>query len=222
MQAKGLFAPYTSLLGSGLVQTLLTGGRGGQVVADLAASLMDSMTGCRAAAGTRKKGRVLVGAPKVVSVDGSISEYYLKIVQEMRKKERSGSAVSCSPALRISCWHQAASIMKEKAQGTLAAPKKALTREERLALENMAAMQVMEQSTKSFVAGRVRVRHPALEHMTGTGAIGRALAEKGIHCTWNTRAGSALLTYDARRMSKKQFMQAALPFARSLCLTAAR
>ncbi len=214
-----LFAPYSGVLGAGLVRTLLTGSCGAQTVASMTASLMAGITGYDVAhTGTRKGGRVLAGAPVVLPVDGSISEYYLKVVKEMRQrgKQSCGCAIASSRKLRNACWHEAAKIMTKKAKGTLSKTMP-LSEAERLAHENQLAMHTFAESTKSFVAGRVRVRHPALHNAKGLASVRRILESRGISCTLNAVAGSALLTYDASKMTEKQFCQAVLPFARTLC-----
>ena len=219
MKLADLLAPYSSVLGAGLVRTLLTGSCGAQTVASMTASLMAGITGFDVAnTGTRKGGRVLAGAPVVLPVDGSISEYYLKVVKEMRLREPlpCGCAIASSRKLRNACWHEAAKIMTKKAQGSLS-KKMPMSEAERLACENQLAMHTFAESTKSFVAGRVRVRHPALHNAKGLSSVRRELQARGISCTLNHVAGSALLTYDASKMTEKQFCQAVLPFARTLC-----
>ncbi len=219
MKLADLFAPYSSVLGAGLVRTLLTGSCGAQTVASMTASIMAGITGFDVAGtGTRKGGRVLAGAPVVLPVDGSISEYYLKVVKEMRQREplSCGCTISSSQKLRNACWHEAAKIMTKKAQGTLS-QKVPMSEAERLELENQLAMHTFTESARSFVAGRVRVRHPALRNIQGLAPVRRMLEARGISCKLNSVAGSALLTYDAAKMTQKQFFQAVLPFARTLC-----
>ncbi len=110
----GFLAPYKSLLGSGLVRTLLTGSAGGGMVATVAASLMDHVTRGDSSRG----GRVLVGSPEVVAVEGSISESYLEILKEMRgsSRQKGMTLISRDPGLRRRCWPLAAAILTKKSR----------------------------------------------------------------------------------------------------------
>ncbi len=208
----GFVFPYGKLLGAGLVRTLLTGSAGEGMVATVAASLMDHVTRGDSSRG----GRVLVGSPEVVRVEGSIAESYLEVIREMRVAPQKGTgSISRDPALRGRCWSQAA-VSLAKGRKRPAASGRELAPDERRELENRAALELLEKSTTSFVEGRARVRHERLRREASPAALQRALEERGLACAWNRRAGSALLTWDSRRMSRQDYLWAVLPLARWL------
>ncbi|MDO5536814.1 MAG: hypothetical protein Q4F72_04730 [Desulfovibrionaceae bacterium] len=221
IREQGLLDAYSETLGAGIVKTLLTGGSE-HMLASVTASLMAKVTGTDVT-GTRKGGRVLVGLPRVVAVDGSITETYLKVLKEERRRNLdagNGVRISQSRGLRDACWQQAASRLSREASGRGRA-KRTLSEEELRELENAAALEVFKKYTKSFVDGRARVRHPGLRSCESLDVLQKSLEAKGLTCTWNKAAGSALLTYDASRMSRSQFMQAVLPLAHYLKACAA-
>lgn len=220
-EKQSLFGQYKTMLGAGLMHSLLTGGGGEAVLATVTASLLGRVTcGDIATSGTRKGGKILVGSPRVVHVDGSIAESYLKIIKEIRRRDLTARTptlrISQSRVLRGECWKEAAAVLSRQASGQAPRGRKTLSSDEKWELENAAALEVLKKSTKSFVDGRIRVRHPGLRTARPLPALQRALEAAGVFCSWNQTAGSALLTYDQRKMSKSQFMQAVLPLARYL------
>ncbi len=212
---SGFFCSCKDLLGTGLVQSLLTGSTGEKVVVSLAARLMERVTGCDVSRG----GKIQVGSPRVVAVNQSISESYLEVLKAVSRQncQTCKQPVAQNACLRNACWQKAAdSLIRVSKPCSRDIQGNGLSSEERRELEDLASMQLLVESTTSFVNGRVRVRHKRLRREGQLEPLKKKLAASGLACSWNPRAGSALITYDARWMSREHFYQAALPLARYL------
>ncbi len=79
------------------------------------------------------------------------------------------------------------------------------------------ALVILSRSLASYVPGRARVRHGALKGAGDRRALEQALRDSGFgEVTFNTSSGSALLTWDAASMDRRDFLMAALPLGQYL------
>lgn len=81
-----------------------------------------------------------------------------------------------------------------------------------------AALSALEAHIVSFTNGRVRLRHPALRQPEAHALLREALGCQDCFTalTFSARAGSILLEYDGRSLSRADFGEAALPLGRFL------
>lgn len=76
-----------------------------------------------------------------------------------------------------------------------------------------AALTALAAHIVSFIDGRVRLRHPALQQPETHVLLREALDRESFFTalTFSARTGSLLLEYDGRRLSRADFCEAALP-----------
>ena len=81
------------------------------------------------------------------------------------------------------------------------------------AAEREAALKALARHIVSFTDGRVRLRHEVFKKAFVHAPLQQALTAGGMFTSVEFKAstGSALLLYDAGKMSRTEFMEAALP-----------